>query len=91
MPTQLTIDAAGRIVIPKPLRKELNLQPGDALELDCVGDQITLRPVRETGRLVKEHGIWVITGGPPMTTEQSNEILRLIREERDLSNRGAGE
>jgi AbrB family looped-hinge helix DNA binding protein len=91
MQTQLTIDKAGRVVIPKPLRKELNLHPGDSLELDCVGDQITLRPVRETGPLVKEDGIWVIAEGPPMTTAQSNEILRLIREERELSNLSSAE
>ncbi len=32
-----TIDAAGRIVVPKPLRQALGLKPGQALELR-VGD-----------------------------------------------------
>jgi AbrB family looped-hinge helix DNA binding protein len=91
MQTQLTIDKAGRVIIPKPLRKELNLQPGDSLEMDCIGDRITLRPLRSSGPLVKEHGIWVIGRGAPMTGEQSNEILRHIREERDLTNAGNAE
>ncbi len=53
MSTRLTIDKAGRVVIPKPLREELHLEPGDALELERAGEQITLRPVRGTGRSQK--------------------------------------
>jgi AbrB family looped-hinge helix DNA binding protein len=83
MHTTLTIDSAGQVVIPEPFRKELNLQPGDSLEMDCAGDQITLRPLRVTGRLVRENGLWVIGSGSPMTGAQSDEILRLIREERE--------
>ena len=53
MNTRLTTDKAGRVVIPKPLREELHLEPGDSLELQSVGEQITLRPVRGTGPLGK--------------------------------------
>jgi AbrB family looped-hinge helix DNA binding protein len=34
MTAQLTIDSAGRIVLPKPIRKELDIGPGDLLGLD---------------------------------------------------------
>ena len=34
MNTRLIIDKAGRVVIPKPLREELNLEPGDSLEVE---------------------------------------------------------
>jgi AbrB family looped-hinge helix DNA binding protein len=44
------------MVIPKPLREELHLEPGDGLELESTGEKITLRPVRGTGPLTKEHG-----------------------------------
>jgi AbrB family looped-hinge helix DNA binding protein len=37
MATHLTIDKAGRIVIPKSLREELGLEPGDSLEMEKVG------------------------------------------------------
>lgn len=37
------IDEAGRIVIPTELRKALNLQSDDLLELQCRGDAIVLR------------------------------------------------
>lgn len=91
MSTRLIIDRAGRVVIPKPLRQELNLEPGDALELDSVGEQITLRPVRGTGPLTKEHGVWVFHSGQTMPASATDEMLELIREERDLANLGKAE
>jgi AbrB family looped-hinge helix DNA binding protein len=57
MHSRLTIDSAGRIIIPKPIRKELNLHDGDSLELESVSGGITLRPVPGSGPLVKEHMI----------------------------------
>src|ERR1700722_16405046 len=86
--TQLTIDKAGRIVIPKSLRDELHLEPGDALELEHAGEEITLRPVRGTGPLSKEHGVWVFRTGDPIPASVTDGLLRQIREERDLRNRG---
>ena len=91
MNTRLIIDEAGRIVIPKPLREELHLEPGDALEIESAGSQITLRPVRGTGPLAKEHGVWVFHAGQPMPASATDEMLRQIREERDLGNFGKGE
>ncbi len=91
MPTRLTIDKAGRVVIPKPLREELHLEAGDALEMEAAGDQITLRPVRRTGPLTKEHGVWVFHSGQPLPASATDEMLQQIREERDLANLGKNE
>jgi AbrB family looped-hinge helix DNA binding protein len=88
MNTRLIIDKAGRVVIPKHLRQELHLEPGDALEIETTGEQITLRPVRETGPLTKEHGVWVFRTGQPLPASATDEMLQQIREERDLSNLG---
>ena len=38
------LDKAGRIVLPKPLRDELQLSPGDTLDLSVEGEQVMLRP-----------------------------------------------
>ena len=62
MTTKLTLDQAGRVLIPKTLRQELHLGPGDTLELQSEGDEITLRRVRPKALLKKEHGIWVYQG-----------------------------
>ena len=91
MNVRLIIDKAGRVVIPKPVRDELHLDAGDALEMESAGEQITLRPVRGTGPLTKEHGVWVFHGGQPLSASATDEMLQYIREERDLANLGKGE
>lgn len=90
MNTRLIIDKAGRVVIPKPLREELHLQPGDALEMESAGEQITLRPVRGTGPLSKDKGVWVFHSGQPLAASATDEMIQQIREERDLVNLGKG-
>jgi AbrB family looped-hinge helix DNA binding protein len=86
MNARLTLDSAGRIVIPKGLREELHLEPGDALDLETLGEQITLRPVRESVPLSKEQGVWVFRTGHPLPATATDETLRRIREERDQQN-----
>ena len=90
MNARVIIDKAGRVVIPKPLREELRLEPGDALEIATAGERITLRPVRGTGPLTKEHGVWVFHTGKPLPASATDELLQRIREERDLANLGEG-
>jgi AbrB family looped-hinge helix DNA binding protein len=64
MTTKLTLDQAGRLMIPKALRQELHLAPGDTLQLESEGDRITLRPFRPEALLKKEQGVWVLQGEP---------------------------
>jgi AbrB family looped-hinge helix DNA binding protein len=90
MNSRLTIDKAGRVVIPKPLREQLHLEPGDSLEMESAGEQITLRPVRGTAPLRKEQGVWVFHAGQSLSESATDEMLQQIREERDLSNLGKG-
>jgi AbrB family looped-hinge helix DNA binding protein len=54
MTAKLTLDRAGRVLIPKSLRQKLRLGPGDALQLNSEGEEITLRPVRAKALLKKE-------------------------------------
>ena len=86
MNQRLVIDKAGRIVLPKPVRQQLQLEEGDSLELESSGDQITLRPVRGTGPLVKEQGVWVFYAHQPLSTSAADEVLQQIRKERDAFN-----
>jgi bifunctional DNA-binding transcriptional regulator/antitoxin component of YhaV-PrlF toxin-antitoxin module len=46
------------------LRQELHLGPGDTLQLEREGDEITLRPLRPKALLKKEKGVWVYQGEP---------------------------
>jgi AbrB family looped-hinge helix DNA binding protein len=85
---RLTIDHAGRVVIPKAIRQHLRLQPGDSLEVEMTSDQVSLRPVREKPRMKKENGIWVMHTGQSLDPGVADEVLRKLREERDESNFG---
>jgi len=83
MNTRITIDNAGRVVLPKPLRDELDLEPGDLLELESAGDNITLRPVRAITPLTKEQGVWVFRTGQPLAASVTDAVLQDMRDDRD--------
>jgi AbrB family looped-hinge helix DNA binding protein len=88
MVTTLTIDKAGRIVLPKPMRDELLLSPGDSLEVESSEDRVVLRPVRGQGRVYKKQGVWVFDSGEPLAADVVNKTIRRVREERDRRNSG---
>jgi AbrB family looped-hinge helix DNA binding protein len=83
MTTTLTVDKAGRVVLPKPVRDELQLSAGDSLELDSSEGQIVLRPVRGAAALRKKDGIWVLSTGKPLSAEAVNRTIQKIRDERE--------
>jgi AbrB family looped-hinge helix DNA binding protein len=91
MNTTVTLDKAGRVVIPKTLRDELRLEPGDSLTLESNGDRVTLRPVRSASALRKEHGIWVFRGGRKLMAAETDRALESARKERDRELRGSKE
>lgn len=83
MNATVTVDKAGRLVLPKPVRDELQLCPGDALELQSSEDGILLRPARTGGRMKKEHGVWVFDSGKPLTEETVRRTRHNIRHDRE--------
>jgi AbrB family looped-hinge helix DNA binding protein len=84
MNTKVTLDKAGRVVIPKRLRDALRLAPGDSLTLESNGNELTLRPERSGAALRKERGIWVFRGGTKLTAAETDRALQELRVDRDL-------
>ena len=82
----ITIDKAGRVVIPKEIRDELRLEPGDTLAFASEGDRVTLRPLHANTPLQKERGVWVFRGSKPLSLDEANRIVRDARDERDRRN-----
>jgi AbrB family looped-hinge helix DNA binding protein len=80
---KLRIDRAGRLVLPKPVREQLQLEPGEALELESFEDHIVLRPVRGNAPLHKKRGIWVFRVGAPLKASVVDETIRSVRKERE--------
>ena len=83
MNATLTIDKAGRVVLPKPVRDALQISPGDSLELESSEDHIVLRPAPSKGRMYKKQGVWVFDSGVPLSAEVVNKTIRRVRAERD--------
>jgi AbrB family looped-hinge helix DNA binding protein len=67
----VTLDKAGRIILPKPLRDELHLGPGDTLDLSVEGEQVMLRPRRSSSPLQKKQGVWVFSTSKPMISDET--------------------
>lgn len=82
MGTKLTVDRAGRVVIPKALREELDLAPGANVELESDGDRMVLRPLHPRPPLQKERGIWVFRTGEKLSAAEARAELRRTREGR---------
>lgn len=88
MKSKVTLDHAGRVVLPKTLRKELRLSPGDTLDVSVSGEEVILRPRRGATPLQKERGVWVFRTGHPLTAAETEDTLRTIRAERHTRNAG---
>jgi AbrB family looped-hinge helix DNA binding protein len=69
-----TIDKAGRLVIPKPLRDRLGLQPGE-VELVVDGAALRVEPVVGTG-LEERDGRLVIPAAGAVITDDDVRALR---------------
>jgi AbrB family looped-hinge helix DNA binding protein len=78
------IDQAGRIVLPKDVRQELAIKPGDTLKLSIHGSSVTLTPNKEsTGFVRKGHAlVFATTEDETLREETVQAILDEAREER---------
>jgi len=83
------MDKAGRLILPKPVRDQLHLAPGDALELEIEGDRVLLSPVRTAAGLHKEMGIWVYRSGKP-ADQSVVDLIEAGRDERFRETLGRG-
>jgi AbrB family looped-hinge helix DNA binding protein len=70
-----TIDAAGRIVVPKQLRDALGLRPGTSLDISRYGAGLQLVPGGRTAELITHDGLLVVSG---TTVIDDDTVLGLI-------------
>jgi len=61
MAERVTIDTAGRLVIPKAIREQYGLHAGRSLEISTDGLRVVLEPVEEKAELTERNGILIIT------------------------------
>lgn len=77
-----TLDAAGRIVVPKALRLALGLRPGQPLEIRAGDGRLEIEITPTPMRLKKRgKGVVAVPEGklPALTAEQVRETLERVR------------
>lgn len=62
MKVTLTVDKAGRVVIPKEIREKMHLRNGSRLRLELVGDRLELSHEPDEVQLERRGGRRVIVG-----------------------------
>lgn len=78
---KLHVDKAGRVVVPKPLRKRLGIEHESEVEAIEQPNGILLRPIRETPSMVQVDGLWVHQGVPEPGCDWER-VVDDVREER---------
>ncbi|MEK7407003.1 MAG: AbrB/MazE/SpoVT family DNA-binding domain-containing protein [Acidobacteriota bacterium] len=82
---ETTIDRAGRVVIPKAVREQAGLCPGQPLRVEWRDGKVGLEPVRQEPKLVRRGKRYVLAappGTPPLGEDTVRRVIEEIREER---------
>ena len=61
---QVKIDKFGRVIVPKTVRRELQLGPGSVLEMEVRGKEIVLGSTPDDLALREKDGLLVFEGRP---------------------------
>ena len=80
---KITIDRAGRIVIPKSIRERYHLQPGTELQIESEADGISLKICDTEPSIIRKRGILVHHGSDTLTLDTADFVNRQ-RESRNL-------
>lgn len=91
MTSSITLDGAGRLVLPKAVRERLHLRAGAKMKLEVFADKIELTPEPdENVRVMKKGGLLVLTGVGK--NFDAVKAIKAAREERDeqMSQRARG-
>jgi AbrB family looped-hinge helix DNA binding protein len=83
-----TIDHAGRLVIPKEIRRESGIEPGMPLEIRWEKGSIAITPAPLPVKLQRRERLLVAvpaSNTPPLTSEAIERTRRTLRKERSRS------
>ena len=72
-----TIDRAGRVVVPKPIREAANLRPGTEVEFRVQGGRVEIEPVPLTVSLQRRGSLVVAV------PEADQPVMRAVGRRRD--------
>ena len=78
--TQVTIDKAGRLVIPKKIREKAYIKPGMKLDIHLNDGRIEIEPAAEPINLVRQ-GRFLVAVSPPGTPKMTHDEFEQVRQE----------
>lgn len=79
---RVSIDAAGRLVVPKPLRDALGIEPGAPLEISVRDGRLEIEPDPTPMRVVQGPNGVILEADralPPLTADDVREVLEQVR------------
>lgn len=80
----VTMDSAGRLVLPKEIRDAAHLEPGMPLKITFRDGHVEIEPAPRDVRLVRKGRFTVMVpveeGGPALTADVVQETLEAIRD-----------
>lgn len=79
---KVTMDRAGRIVLPKQLREQLDLHEGDAFSVVVEGWTVRLEPAARPARRVVEVDGWPVLEAVPDAALTDDDVRRLREADR---------
>jgi AbrB family looped-hinge helix DNA binding protein len=76
-----TIDGAGRVVIPKPVRDQAGLEAGTEIEVEFRDGQVVLEPATVPMRVAKQGRAVIEAEGemPTLTSAEVRAVLERVR------------
>ncbi len=80
---QTTIDAAGRLVLPKAVREEAGFLPGMALRIKVQDGRVEIEPVAREVRMVQKGPLFIaipVEAGASLKDETVEKVRRELRE-----------
>jgi AbrB family looped-hinge helix DNA binding protein len=77
---QVTIDKAGRLVIPKKVREKAHIKPGMKLDIRVDNGVIEIEPAPVPVKLVRD-GRFLVFVSPPGTPPLTHEMVEQTRQE----------
>jgi AbrB family looped-hinge helix DNA binding protein len=85
-----TIDHAGRVVIPKPIRDSAGLAPGSSVNVAYRDGRVHIEPIYKNVKWIRK-GSFVVakapSGTPALTADRVRKIIEETRNERGRDNK----
>jgi AbrB family looped-hinge helix DNA binding protein len=79
---EISIDKAGRLILPKPIRDRLGLREDSKLRVHSTAENIVLTPVEPPAGLIRDQDGWLVFSGGSAPEIDWDTLVESDREDR---------